>query len=526
MGAPIDRLHGLRDFARAVATADSVSELADRSAEAALSLLGADSVSISRLEPAYGHVRVLRNAGVLAEWEHETPADETYATQNYPRIRDLTTIDVDSWVDSLDDPATDPADVALLRSLGKRHSAGFSVTVADHVWGEVFVSRAGGEQFGREDLATGLTLVGLLSSGLARLELLADLSRLAFTDPLTGLGNRRAADQWLEQRLAAPEPFAPVSIVLCDINGLKQINDAFGHTAGDALIRLVAEQLSAAAGQSPDAMAARLGGDEFVLLMDGATEEQVDAVVTQLASTRLPHGSGIAVGAATTTSRPAGSSSPSAAIRALMRLADAAQYRHKQTSRASSHHLPSTGTAVAVLYPQGADDLADRVLEQLSSSADRSVEWRLMTVADAVAEAFSVSSWWVSRCDGDVLVDVLGRIVRIDSQGELAQPDWASGNEFQPEDYPSTARALAGGSYYASLTEGDHAERAFLARLGAVSALAAGDSDAQGRQWLLELLGDPRTSVGLAIARPLLRTLVHLAVREADCSQPVARGHR
>jgi hypothetical protein len=199
-----------------------------------------------------------------------------------------------------------------------------------------------------------------------------------------------------------------------------------------------------------------------------------------------------------------------------MRLADAAQYRHKQTRRASSHLSPAPGAAVAVLYPQGAYDLADLVLDQLNRSVDRSVEWRLLTVADAIAEAFSVSSWWVSRCDDDVLGDVLGRIVRHDSQGELAQPDWASGSEFQPDQYPATARALAGGSYYASLTEGDHAERAFLARLGAVSALAAGDRDSQGRQWLLELLGDPRTSVGLAIARPLLRTLVHVAVREAD----------
>jgi len=221
-----------------------------------------------------------------------------------------------------------------------------------------------------------------------------------------------------------------------------------------------------------------------------------------------------------------GSTSPATAVRALMRLADAAQYRHKQMRHVPCGKVRSAAAPVAVLYPQGADDLADQVLDRLNSTtADRSVEWRLMTVADAIAEAFSVSSWWVSSCDGDVLVDVLGRIVRIDSQGELAQPDWASGNEFQPEQYPSTARALAGGSYYASLTEGDPAERAFLARLGAVSALAAGDSDAQGRQWLLELLGDPRTSVGLAIARPLLRALVHLAVREADLPQVVARCH-
>jgi hypothetical protein len=114
-----------------------------------------------------------------------------------------------------------------------------------------------------------------------------------------------------------------------------------------------------------------------------------------------------------------------------------------------------------------------------------------------------------------MLVDLLGRVVRQDS-GDLAHIDLASGAEFRPEDYPATAQALAGGSYCASLTEGDPLERAFLARTGAISALAAGDSEVQGGQWLLELLGDPQTSVGLAIARPLLRALVHLAVRGAD----------
>lgn len=53
------------------------------------------------------------------------------------------------------------------------------------------------------------------------------------------------------------------------------------------------------------------------------------------------------------------------------------------------------------------------------------------------------------------------------------QLEWASGSEFHPELYPATAHALAGGSYYASLTEGDNNERAFLARMGAVFPLAA-----------------------------------------------------
>jgi diguanylate cyclase (GGDEF)-like protein len=303
-----------------------------------------------------------------------------------------------------------------------------------------------------------------------------------------------------------------VSVVLCDINGLKHINDTFGHTAGDELLRLVARQLSAEAGETAGSMAARIGGDEFVLLLDGATEPQVEAAVTRLADTELPHGASIAVGAATTASRPAGADSITGATRALMRLADAAQYRHKQTRQLSAGRLPSTATAVAVLYPHGEDDLAERVLDQLKRGTDRSVEWRLQVVGDVLSEAFDVWSWWVSRQDGATIVDVLGRMVRPDSRGELAQTELMSGTEFHPDDFPATARALAGGSFYASLTEGDENERAFLARGGYVCMLAAGDRADDGTRWLLEMLGDPQTSAGLFVARPLLRALVYVAV--------------
>jgi len=321
-------------------------------------------------EPAHGHVRVLRNLGDLAEWEQEWPRDATYPIRDYPQAHATATGAIQAWVGSVDDPQTADPDAQLLRRLGKNHAAAFSVLVADMVWGEVYVARRR-EPFGPDDLTTGLTFAGLLSSGLARLDLLSDLARLAYSDPLTGVANRRAADEWLEQRLSAPEPFPPVSVLLCDINGLKRVNDAFGHTAGDELVRVVAGHLSAAAATLGDALAARIGGDEFLLLADGAREQDITAIAERLAETRLPHGAGIAVGTATTVSRPAGTDSIATATRALLRLADAAQYRHKQTRQLTSSTLSSTTSAVAVLYPRGEDDVADRVLHALQVEPDR-----------------------------------------------------------------------------------------------------------------------------------------------------------
>lgn len=510
-----DRLRGLRDFAQLVSSSRTPAELIDGAAAAALELLGADVVSLARLEPAGGEVRVLRRAGDLAVDDEPWPPDAVHPVPDHLDVRSAGGTDNAYWVASIDDAGDDPAVRALLQRLGRTHAAAFSVNVGEREWGQLYVARDHAS-FGHEELTTGLTFVGLLSSGLARLALLADLSRLAYSDPLTGLANRRAADEWLEHRLAAPQPFPPVSVVLCDINGLKRVNDAFGHTAGDELVRVVASHLAAAADSLPDALSARIGGDEFVLLVDGADETLVEKAVATIAGTTLPHGAGIAVGASTTVSRPAGAESTATASRALMRLADAAQYRHKRTRQLPTAVLTSTAEAVGVVYPKVEGDLADRVLAELGVRRDRTVERRLQVVADALAEAFDVASWWVSRQDpGAPLVDVLGRMMRADARGELAGVELVSGTPFDPADYPATARALRGGSYYASLTEGDDSERAFLARMGYVSTLTAGEPDTSGAQWLLEMFGDPQTSTGLFVAQPLTRALVHVAVRGA-----------
>ncbi len=105
-----------------------------------------------------------------------------------------------SWRGSLDDPDTAGPDRDLLTRVAKRHAASFRVRVADQVWGDIYVTRDEGNQFDEEDLAVGEVLAGLMSAGLSRLELLADLSDLGYTDPLTGVGNRRAADEWLERQ--------------------------------------------------------------------------------------------------------------------------------------------------------------------------------------------------------------------------------------------------------------------------------------------------------------------------------------
>ncbi|WP_233562851.1 putative bifunctional diguanylate cyclase/phosphodiesterase [Micromonospora musae] len=97
------------------------------------------------------------------------------------------------------------------------------------------------------------------------LRLVARLRRLAYTDQLTGLPNRLMFTRRLRQALRAE---GPVAVLMLDLDGFKQVNDRFGHAAGDSLLTsLAARMRDAVAG---DGVIARLGGDEFAVLVDGS----------------------------------------------------------------------------------------------------------------------------------------------------------------------------------------------------------------------------------------------------------------
>ena len=91
----------------------------------------------------------------------------------------------------------------------------------------------------------------------------AELKRLAETDPLTGLSNRRHMDEALNAALSSVE--SGVTLVAIDLDGFKPANDRFGHAAGDAILCEVAERLRIV---FPGATCiARMGGDEFAVLI-------------------------------------------------------------------------------------------------------------------------------------------------------------------------------------------------------------------------------------------------------------------
>ncbi|WP_042332649.1 PocR ligand-binding domain-containing protein [Desulfosporosinus orientis] len=101
---------------------------------------------------------------------------------------------------------------------------------------------------------------------------------LSYHDPLTELYNRRFYEE--EIKRLDSEQNIPISIIIGDVNGLKIINDAFGHDVGDQLLQEAAKAIQSACRK--DDIVARWGGDEFLILLPKTTSEEAEKVVTQI----------------------------------------------------------------------------------------------------------------------------------------------------------------------------------------------------------------------------------------------------
>ncbi len=117
---------------------------------------------------------------------------------------------------------------------------------------------------------------------------LARIEQLAFTDPLTGLANRRRMQERVELALwDARSGDTALALLVLDLNGFKPVNDQFGHAAGDELLRHVAQRLKGRLRRGD--LLARLGGDEFLVALPGldpvTAQTEAQRVAAELART-------------------------------------------------------------------------------------------------------------------------------------------------------------------------------------------------------------------------------------------------
>lgn len=172
--------------------------------------------------------------------------------------------------------------------------------------------------------------------------LLDELERLAHTDALTHLPNRRAWEVGLERDLArATRTGEPLTVALIDIDSFKEINDVHGHPAGDSLLTQVARRWSGALRK--DDLLARIGGDEFGVLLPGCSESDADVVVERLYQ-RVPMPHSFSVGVATWNRYES--------VDELVRRADDDLYEAKR-DRTHDEIIASRGKARSVVPPTG-----------------------------------------------------------------------------------------------------------------------------------------------------------------------------
>ncbi|MFG2717315.1 diguanylate cyclase domain-containing protein [Streptomyces sp. NPDC048416] len=340
MGGEDARLRAVVSLAQGMAAAHTSRGSWRAAALGARDALGGNFAALSVWERDLGLLRVLVNEGERAHGEQEFPEDETYPVHQFPEITEFLHErwagggEPNAWVETAAEPPGGEAGycherVTALRRRGRGCCVIAPIVLHGRAWGELYVARpVGAPVFDAADADFATVLASVVAAGIAQTERLEEVRRLAFTDPLTGLANRRAVDMRLDEAIERHRADGSVvSLVVCDLNGLKRVNDTLGHAVGDRLLERFGSVLSLCGAMLPGALAARLGGDEFCLLSVGPSADEVVTVGEQLClrAGELELGEGVACGVAST-GDPIGEVR---SARRLFRLADAAQYRAK-----------------------------------------------------------------------------------------------------------------------------------------------------------------------------------------------------
>jgi diguanylate cyclase (GGDEF)-like protein len=189
-----------------------------------------------------------------------------------------------------------------------------------------------GDSFTKEQRMNAASLAAHAVVALENARLHDLVERQALVDGLTGLANRRAAADALHAEAARAERLeTPFSVVLADLDGFKDLNDAYGHAVGDEALRTFAAVLRETLRESD--VAGRWGGEEFLLLLPGADEEGAaqlaERIRTGLAARSVPGVQGLRVTASFGVAEYAGEKN----TEELVAAADDALYRAKRNGK-------------------------------------------------------------------------------------------------------------------------------------------------------------------------------------------------
>jgi len=519
------RLHSLIEFVSLVSAARGYADLLRVMASEGRKALEASTASLSVWERERGRMRTLVNDGDLGPEEVADPVDEVYSLSDHPLARRMFALGT-GYVQTLGDPDADAKVEWILRREAKHSCLALPIMLEGRTWGEFWVTRSAGlPPFTETDLEFASVVASQVSAGIAQAEHLKRVERLAYTDDLTGLANRRSFEDRLDEALTLHRAVGtPVGVVVVDVNGLKRINDARGHVSGDRALTTFGAELSTAASGVPDTLAARLGGDEFCLLVVGAPSDTVVALahdVCSRAASVLEEG--VSCGVATTDDLPDAGVTPSR----LLRAADAAQYRAKRSGSTVPVVAGRTGQVpVGAAEDEGLPErrqfrgrgttdpgqALDEVLRRLDAAEDRDPCARLVAVAEVLRESVDAASWFVSvlRAGTSTVTTMRDTVVRR-TEGE----DYYVIDTYDIDEFPATYAALTGHSIVVDVDDprSDPDEVALLMLGGLSEMVMCGGAAADGDRWVLEICADElsapvrpyvsvlRAGVALALAR-------------------------
>ncbi len=155
---------------------------------------------------------------------------------------------------------------------------GVPLKTKERVFGVIeLVNKLKGGNFTPLELRTLITIADFAAIAIEKAYYLQALRRIALIDPLTGVNNRRSLIRSLEREVdRCKRNSAALSALMVDIDKFKEINDSFGHAAGDGVLRHLARVLQENLRRID--IICRYGGDEFIALMPDTTREQAQEV--------------------------------------------------------------------------------------------------------------------------------------------------------------------------------------------------------------------------------------------------------
>lgn len=160
-------------------------------------------------------------------------------------------------------------------------------------------------------------------------------ARSAHYDPLTRLRNRRGLNASFEVAVRRQPPGATVAVAVCDIDRFKALNDAHGHSVGDAALIALALKLRSIA--RAEEITARIGGDELVLVVFGNETDDMAALLHRLDAMTFTRIDAVSLSASVGVAAHAAAQDPYFSLDDLLRKADAAMYEAKRSGGGSLH---------------------------------------------------------------------------------------------------------------------------------------------------------------------------------------------